>query len=101
MTNFNDISAERLEKAANMIKAIAHPSRLAILGYLSENEELNVSKIHELLKIEQSSASHHLGILKNKEIVVSRREGKSTFYSISNKKLENLIECISECACTD
>lgn len=101
MSNFGEIDAGRIEIAANMMKAIANPMRLAILGHLSEGEEFTVTEIHRLVKIEQSTASHHLGILKDKGILHSRREGKNTYYSIKNKNLKNLVECISTCACLD
>lgn len=101
MSMFTDIEAHRIEKAAKMMKAIAHPIRLEILGYLSEGKDLTVTKIHALVDIEQSTASHHLGILKDKGIVISRREGKNTYYTMKNKNLKNLIECISVCACVD
>ncbi len=98
---FTELEAAQIEKAANMMKAIAHPMRLAILGYLSETEELTVTEIHERVRIEQSTASHHLGILKDKGVLVSRREGKNTIYSVKNTNLNKLISCISECACID
>lgn len=98
---FTDLQAEQIEKAANMMKAIAHPMRLAILGHLSEGTELTVTEIHELVQIEQSTASHHLGILKDKGVLISRRVGKNTIYSIKNVNLNKLIECISECACIE
>ena len=96
---FSELKPDQVEKAANMIKAISHPMRLAILGYLGENKELNVTEIHKLLNIEQSTASHHLGILKDKGILSSTRKGKNTLYYLKRKNLSNLIECISECAC--
>lgn len=101
MSKFTDIDAAKIENAAKMMKAIAHPIRLSILGYLADAEELTVTNIHALVKIEQSTASHHLGILKDKGIVISRREGKNTYYTMKNKNLNNLIECISVCACVD
>lgn len=101
MSKFTDIDAERIESAANMMKAIAHPIRLSILGHLSDGEDLTVSTIHDLLNIGQSTASHHLGILKNKGIVTSRREGKNTYYTMKNKNLKKLVDCISVCACVD
>ena len=96
---FSDLKPEEVEKAANMIKAISHPMRLAILGYLGDGKQLNVTEIHNLLGIEQSTASHHLGILKDKGILASARQGKNTFYYIKRKNLSTLIRCISECAC--
>lgn len=98
---FTELEAANIEKAANMMKAIAHPMRLAILGHLSENEGLTVTEIHERVMIEQSTASHHLGILKDKGVLISRRDGKNTIYSIKNTNLNKLISCISECACID
>lgn len=101
MTRFIDIEAKKIESVANKMKAIAHPLRLAILGYLSEGEEFTVTEIHELLTIEQSTASHHLGILKDKGILVSRRDGKNTYYKLKNKNLKDLVDCLSVCACDD
>ena len=96
---FTDLKPEEVEKASNMIKAISHPMRLAILGHLGEGKQLNVTEIHNLLGIEQSTASHHLGILKDKGILASSRKGKNTFYYLKRKNLSMLVRCISECAC--
>ena len=96
---FSELKPEEIEKAANMIKAISHPMRLAILGYLGEGNRLNVTEIHNLLKIEQSTASHHLGILKDKGILASTRKGKSTLYYLKRQNLSKLVRCISECVC--
>ncbi len=96
---FSDLNPEEIERAANMIKAISHPARLAILGYLGDGKQLSVTEIHSLLKIEQSTASHHLGILKDKGILASVRKGKNTLYYLKRKNLSTLIRCISECAC--
>lgn len=96
---FSDLNAEEIERAATMIKAISHPMRLAILGYLGDESRLSVTEIHKLLQIEQSTASHHLGILKDKGILASVRKGKNTLYYLKRKNLNKLIRCISECAC--
>lgn len=96
---FSDLKPEEVEKAANMIKAISHPMRLAILGYLGDGNKLNVTEIHKLLNIEQSTASHHLGILKDKGILASERKGKCTLYYLKSRNLSKLVRCISECAC--
>jgi len=45
-----ELEPEKLEQAANMLKAIAHPMRIAILGYLEDGKKLTVTEIHELLK---------------------------------------------------
>lgn len=93
----NTIDPGQFERAANMLKAIAHPMRIAIIGLLEEGLELTVTEIHEKLGIEQSTTSHHLGILKDKDVLISRREGKNTFYSLKHENLKNIINCVSMC----
>lgn len=96
---FDKLSPEELETAANMLKAIAHPMRIAILNYLDNDKKLTVTEIHELLKIEQSTTSHHLGILKDKGVLSSKREGKNTYYFLKHKNLSSIVDCVSQCAC--
>ena len=92
-----DLTPEQLEGAANMLKAIAHPMRIAILSYLEDGKKLTVTEIHELLKIEQSTTSHHLGILKDKGVLSSKREGKNTYYFLKHSNLSNIVNCVSKC----
>jgi len=96
---FENLTAEQLEKVAGMLKAIAHPMRIAILRYLDGGKQLTVTEIHALLGIEQSTTSHHLGILKDKGVLISKRDGKNTYYSIRNENLSNIIDCVAKCAC--
>ena len=96
---FAELKPEQIERAAQMIKAISHPMRLAILARLGDGKQLNVTEIHNALQIEQSTASHHLGILKDKGILASDRKGKNTLYYLKKKNLSELIRCISECVC--
>ena len=97
--DFNELTAEQLEKAAGILKAIAHPVRISILNYLDGGKRLTVSEIHNMLGIEQSTTSHHLGILKDKGVLLSQREGKNTFYFIRDINLEKIIDCLNKCAC--
>jgi ArsR family transcriptional regulator, virulence genes transcriptional regulator len=94
---FTQIDPESLDKAASMLKAIAHPMRIAIIGYLEEGKRLTVTEIHTKLGIEQSIASHHLGILKDKGVLNSKREGKNTYYFLKHENLRNIINCVSNC----
>ena len=90
-----DIS--KLELAASKLRAIAHPMRIAIIDLLHNNNKLSVTEIYSQLDIEQASASHHLNILKNKGVLISRREGKKIYYSLKNVVLTEIIECINRC----
>ena len=87
----------KLEMAASKLRAIAHPMRIAIIDLLNDKQKLSVTEIYSKLDIEQASASHHLNILKNKGVLVSKREGKKIFYSLKSVTLAEIIECINRC----
>ena len=101
MENTNLFNPERLQKASKMLKAMAHPLRVAILNLLSENEKMTVTEIHQFLKIEQSTTSHHHGILKDKGVLLSERNGKNSYYFLQNKNLKHIIECLNKCTDCD
>ncbi|NOR88351.1 MAG: metalloregulator ArsR/SmtB family transcription factor [Bacteroidales bacterium] len=92
-----DFDLEQLENAANRLKAIAHPIRIAIIEMLEANGPLCVSDIFVKLDIEQASASHHLNILKNRGILKSERTGKNIIYSLNNEIIGEIVQCLSRC----
>ena len=91
------IELNKLETASEMLKAIAHPIRISIVALLSGNKKLNVTEIYKELNIEQAVASHHLGVLKNKDILSSEKNGKNCFYSLKHQRISQIIECINNC----
>ena len=98
--NILSLTPEQLEIASGMLKAIAHPVRIAILNHLDNGKKLTVTEIHELLNIEQSTTSHHLGILKDKGVLSSQRNGKNTYYFLKHNNLSSIVDCVSKCACS-
>jgi DNA-binding transcriptional ArsR family regulator len=97
---FNELSPESLERAAGMLKAIAHPVRISIVGCLEDGKKRTVTEIHKQLGIEQAAASHHLGILKDKGVLSSKRDGKNTWYFLKHENLKTILSCVSGC-CQD
>ncbi len=91
------INPENLEQAAKMLKAMAHPIRILLIDCLQDGKEHSVTEIHKKLEIEQSVTSHHLGILKDKGILSSKRTGKNTYYFLKHYNIRSLIECINGC----
>lgn len=91
------LSIEKLEFAASKLRAIAHPMRIAIIDMLENNRRLSVTEIYKILDIEQAAASHHLNILKNNKVLVSKREGKKIYYSLKSDTLTEIIQCINKC----
>ena len=92
-----DITPENLEKAAGMLKAIAHPVRISIIGCLEEGQRLTVTEIHNKLGLEQATTSHHLGILRDKGVLSSKREGKNIYYFLRHDTLKVLLNCVRGC----
>lgn len=88
-----------LEKSAFILKAIAHPIRLAIIFLLSNNEKLAVTEICKKINCEQSLASHHLNNMKLKGILESKKKGLNIFYSLKEKEIMNMLKCIEKCNC--
>jgi DNA-binding transcriptional ArsR family regulator len=97
---YKDLDPENLEKAANMLKAIAHPVRISIVGYLEDGKKRTVTEIQKQLGIEQSTTSHHLVILKDRGVLSSKREGKNTWYFLKHQNLKTVLNSVSEC-CRD
>lgn len=100
MEKTNQIDTQELQKCAIMLKAIAHPLRIAIIELLEEHGSLSVTEIYQHLQIEQAVASHHLGILKNKDVLESYRDGKNMLYTLKHPHISRVIDCIQNCCNT-
>ena len=83
---------------ANALKAMAHPIRWKIICALGE-EELTVRELIERVGTTQSNVSQHLEILRNKNIINSRKEGNRVFCSVRNAQLRLLIEHMKGVLC--
>ena len=73
-------------------KALADDTRQRILTMLLEGEKC-VSDIVAEFDMSQPTISHHLSILKQFDLVTSRKEGKQVFYAINQ---ENVVECCGQ-----
>ena len=94
----DNLSEEDTELTANALKAMAHPLRWKILCTLGE-EEMSVGEIVEQTGTSQSNISQHLEQLRNKNILVSRKEANRIFYRIRNPKLLELIGIMRSVLC--
>jgi len=88
------VDQQKLERAAYVLKCVAHPIRISIIDLLEQRERLSVSQLQEVLQVEQSLLSHHLTNMRDKGIVETKREGKHVFYSLSNSAITTIISCI-------
>jgi len=90
------LNAAAVQQAAIMLKCIGHPVRLLIIDLLDRDGEQNVTAIYETLGIEQSVASQHLNLMRDKRILAKRREGVNVYYRIEDPRVTRVIECIHD-----
>tara|TARA_B100001750_G_C14936879_1_gene316859 strand:- start:117 stop:458 length:342 start_codon:yes stop_codon:yes gene_type:complete len=86
------------ETAAQCLKVMSHPTRLRILCALREGEQ-TVQNLEYYTGIKQSTLSQHLALLKNRGVLVSRRETNYSFYSFSHDQIIQLFDLIKEVFC--
>ena len=76
---------------AEFFKALSHPTRIQILEALRGGER-SVSELQEILAVEGSSVSQQLAVLRNRNIVESRKVGTSVYYSVRDPALFELLD---------
>lgn len=94
-TSTNHLDKTLLERTAASLKAIAHPVRLAMIDLLKDGKRLNVTQIYMALGLEQAVASQHLSILKEKDILDSKRQGKHSYYYLKHSCVVEAINLVS------
>jgi len=86
---------EKYKVQANILKALAHPTRLFIINELA-NKELCVNEITAMVGVDASTISNHLSLLKNAGVVQDEKRGKSVFYSLKAHCVLNFFNCIQQ-----
>lgn len=95
-----DRMVENAREAASFLKAISHEGRLMILCHLVSGEK-SVSELEQLLGCRQAAVSQQLSRLRTEELVVSRREGKTIYYSLADERPRKLLEVVYALFCKD
>lgn len=90
--DFTELSGS-LYRASKILKSLSNQRRLEILTCLSE-QELSVGELEQKIKISQSALSQHLGRLRRDEIVTTRRQAQTIYYSLYNEKILNLLKSV-------
>ena len=94
------IESEKLLVAANMLKVIAHPIRLAIVDLLDAHGKLSVQQIQDKLSLEQAIASQHLTLMQDKGVLQSEKISRNRFFSLRYPDMKNIIICLENCCNT-
>lgn len=86
---------EKYKARAEILKALAHPTRLFIVDELSKGKKC-VCKLTEMVGDDISTISKHLFILKSAGVVDTEKQGTNIYYSLKICCLEKFFECIDE-----
>ena len=86
-----DATAEDL---VQLFKLLADETRLRILFYLMQQEELNVRTLCELLDQSQPAVSHHLALLRVAGMIECRRDGKHNFYHVVPRRCQQYLDTL-------
>ncbi len=95
--NLENLSS-RAETAENFLKALANRYRLMIMCELLKGER-SVGIIQEAVGLSQSALSQHLARLREDNLVSTRREAQTIYYSLASKEAERMIALLYELFC--
>jgi DNA-binding transcriptional ArsR family regulator len=91
---------EKSGQASRLLKSLANDRRLLILCHLSENEK-SVGELERLVDLSQSALSQHLARLRRDNLVHTRREAQTIFYSIASAEANAVLKTLYELYCSD
>ena len=77
-----------------LFKLLADETRVRILHYLMQREELNVRTLCKLLGQSQPAVSHHLALLRVAGLIECRRDGKHNFYHLVPKRAQQYLDLL-------
>ena len=94
-----EMKEDNINKASKALKAMGHPLRLKILCVIGERE-LPVMDIVKQVGTTQSNISQHIDILREKEIITSRREGSKILCKVRDHNILTLMGAMQDTFCT-
>ena len=84
--------------ACRLMKVLSNPDRLLLLCQLSQGEK-RVGELEEILSIVQPTLSQQLTVLRDEELVTTRRDGKSIYYQIASPQALAVMNVLFEQFC--
>lgn len=84
------LESEGIRKLASLYHAIDHPTRLAIMKLIHEQETMSVLEISDKMGLDKETVSQQLGILRRAELVSSTPRSRFRYYSLNYKILSHL-----------
>ena len=88
------VSDELVHNLVGLFKLLSDETRLRILYLLTQQSELHVRALCELLHESQPAVSHHLALLRVAGLIDRRREGKHNYYGLKTRQLSALLDML-------
>jgi len=85
---------KKIQQQIDKLKALMHPVRYAIVVLLVEHKKMTVTDIYDKLSMKQAAVSNHLRLMKDSRILLAKRDGKKIYYSVNDKVVKALFECL-------
>lgn len=82
---------KKLEQRINIHQLLAGETRYKILKLLQDLKELCVCDLAETLDTTVSAVSHQLKVLRKTDVVTTRREGQTIYYSLKDEEIKKLL----------
>ncbi|MBX2835176.1 MAG: metalloregulator ArsR/SmtB family transcription factor [Micavibrio sp.] len=86
---------ENVKESSSLLKALSNEKRLLIICALCEGEKC-VGDLEALVNLSQSALSQHLARLRRDNIVKTRRDAQTIYYSIKNPSVADVLACLSK-----
>ena len=97
--NSNEM-AKHAEQAAELMRKLANPSRLMVLCTLIDGER-SVGEINTIVPLSQSALSQHLAALRKANLVSTRREAQTIYYSLQGDKAVRVMAVLQDMFCNN
>jgi len=88
------LGTETARDLVQLFKLLSDETRLRIMYYLMQKDELNVRTLCRLLAQSQPAVSHHLALLRVAGIIECRRDGKHNFYRLVPKRCQAFLDTV-------
>ncbi|MDF7798802.1 metalloregulator ArsR/SmtB family transcription factor [Pontiellaceae bacterium B1224] len=88
------LKVEALQRAAEILKMLAHPQRLRLIEILEREEKVPVHELVQETEFPQAVVSQHLNQMRRAGLLCSERRGKEMWYSICDPRALSILNCI-------
>lgn len=93
--NMSNKIQEKYKKRSEIMKALAHPTRLFVVDFLADGEKC-VCEIVEQVGVDISTISKHLSVMKNAGLVKDEKRGLNVFYKLVCPCVSSLFTCLED-----